>query len=229
MRLLAQRGHFEPGAGGHDQDFQRRGVERTIGAGVGVEQGGNFIFQDEGQDHDLFVLGSAKLFDEAVVHLGDVRGGGNAVLVGVGGGPAGHVERKIFDGIVVAQAAALPSSSGSGFHDEERDAGTVQSAGFQQGAQDFFLGGASMNAGDGRSQITWNCIARNRASSADSRGCCGQFREHSLHQLSLQFWNDAIEDLRHCTLDDLLELLAVRHQRTVPMISCYLLLLSCTP
>ena len=65
LRLLAQRGHFEPRAGGHDQHFQRRGVEHAIGAAIGVEQGGNFIFQYQRQNHDLFVLGSTKLFDEA--------------------------------------------------------------------------------------------------------------------------------------------------------------------
>jgi transposase len=39
----------------------------------------------------------------------------------------------------------------------------------------------------------------------------GQFGENALHQLRLQLWKLAVKDLRDRALDDLLELLAIRH------------------
>lgn len=125
LRLLAQRNHFQPGAGGHDQDFERSGIERAIRPAIGVEQCGYFFFQDQRQDENLFVLWPAELLDKAAIHLGDVRGSYNSILKGVRDRSGADVERKIFDGIIVAEAAALPSRGGSGFHDKECEARRV--------------------------------------------------------------------------------------------------------
>src|ERR1035438_586711 len=79
-------------------------------------------------NHDLLVPGSAKLFHETPVHLGDIGRGDDTILIGVGCRAGRKVERKIFDGIVVAQTAALPSAGRSGFHNKECDARTVGAA-----------------------------------------------------------------------------------------------------
>ena len=86
------------------------------------EQRGNFILENQRQHHDLLVLGTAKLLHEARVHFGHVGRGHDAVLIGVGRRTGGHVQGKIFDGIVLAQTAGLPSARRSGFDDEQREA-----------------------------------------------------------------------------------------------------------
>ena len=48
-RLLAQRYHFQPRAGGHYQHFKRWPVETAIRAAVSVEQGRNLIFENQRQ------------------------------------------------------------------------------------------------------------------------------------------------------------------------------------
>jgi len=64
-----------------------------------------------------------------------VRG---SVLIRVSSRACGHIQRKIFDRILFAQAAALPSAGRSCFHDEERDARSIQGAGIEQRPQISF-------------------------------------------------------------------------------------------
>jgi hypothetical protein len=153
MRLLAQRGHFQPCAGGQHQHFKRGAIEHAFGAAIGIEQGRDFIFENQGEHDDLFVLGSAKLLYEAPIHFGDVGRSDDAVLIGVGRGSGGHVERKSFMASSSPRPRLLPSGRRSAFYDEERDARAVGAACFEQRAQNFFLRASGMNAGHGLHQI----------------------------------------------------------------------------
>ena len=103
----------------------------------------------------------------------------------MGRGAGCKVERKIFYGIGVAQAAALPSAGRSGFYNEECDARTVGAARVEQGAQNFFLRGTRVNAGDGLHQVAVCVTALNRASRARLRRCRWQFGQNALDQLRL--------------------------------------------
>ena len=107
--LLAKRSYLEPGTGGDHQQFQGVGIELAGIAAIGVNQRRHFIFEREWQHEHLFVGRAAELLHESSSHLGDVAGGCNAILVGVGDWSGIQVERKILDDVVVAEAAGLPS------------------------------------------------------------------------------------------------------------------------
>ncbi len=97
---------------------------------IGVEEGCDFIFQDQGQDQDLFVLGAGETVDEATIHFGNVSRSDDTILIGVAD-RAGHLERKIFDGFVFTKTTPLPSGCGSGLDHEERDACCVGATGIE--------------------------------------------------------------------------------------------------
>jgi hypothetical protein len=66
-----------------------------------------------------------------------------------------------------------------------------------------------------------NQVALSRTSPARRRrGKSGQFGRDASHQFRLQLWKLAVKHLRHRMLNDLLNLLAVRHsQETIPVTS----------
>jgi len=103
-------------------------------------------------------------------------------------------------------AAALPSSGGSGLHDEERHPRSIRTAGIEQGAENFLLRGSRMDTGHRLHQATRCCSSR-----AQTGAGRGQLRQHAFDQFRLQLRKLTIEDLSYRSLDDLLQLLAIRH------------------
>ncbi len=161
----------------------------------------------------MFVLGSPKLPDEALIHFSDIRRSDNSILVSVGDWSSSHIEDEILYRFVVAEAAALPSRGSSCLYHEESDASRVGAAGIEQRPENFFLRGPRVNAGDSLDERTWR---RTRRGWCRACSLCGQFRQHPLDEFRLQLGELAFENLRHHARDDLLEILAVRHsQRTV--------------
>ena len=88
------------------------------------------------------------MFSEGRAHFCDVARSRGPILICMRRWSGGEIESEIFDGFVVAEAAGLPSCCGARFHDEECDARAVSAAGVEQRAQNFFLRGARVDAGD---------------------------------------------------------------------------------
>jgi hypothetical protein len=126
----------------------------------------------------------------------------------VGDWPAADIQRKILDRIIIAQAAALPTSCRPRFHYEQSDARSVCRGSIEQRTKNFLLRGAGVNAGHRVHEAAGNCCTAARPS---VRRLCGQFRYHTLNQFRLQFGQLAVENLRHRAFDNLLDLLAIRH------------------
>src|SRR5258708_28412008 len=127
LGLLALRNYFEPGTSGTNQYVQRCCVQAsTVSTSIGINQCGDFIFQQQRKDHRATVCRSAKLCGEMRVNLGGATAFGVARLHYPSGQPGAYVQRKIFDGVVMRKRRSLPAGGGSGLDHEESGAFAVE-------------------------------------------------------------------------------------------------------
>ncbi len=110
LGLLALGNYFEPGAGGADQNVERGGVEGSAAsAGVSIDEGRDFVFEQKREKHCGAVCGSAKLCDELLINFGCAAALGGARLHDASGEAGGYIQWEIFNGFVIRERGAVPT------------------------------------------------------------------------------------------------------------------------
>src|SRR5271169_5076859 len=198
LGLFAERADLEPRAGGKHEQFERARIEQTsrIGPGVGIDERGNFVFQNQRENAAISVSWLPKIPQEARVHVDNLCARYHAVADGVSYGGRFPIELEIFYPVAIGEAAGLPSGGMASLYDKKRDSGGIAGRGIEQGAQNLPLRGAQLDFGDGSRQICQtgrrSCIVGGRLG---RRRLGGNLFHHLADDLGTKLGRVAVQNL----------------------------------
>ena len=147
VRLLAQRVDLEPRAGRKHQQFKRTGIEQSLRtrSTVGIHQGGNLVFQHQGENPAFSAGRRSKLLQKAGIQVRNRRARRQPITDRPTNRRSVFVERKVLYRIAMGEAASLPSRGMAALHHKKRHSLRIARTGVEQSAQNFLLRTAQMD------------------------------------------------------------------------------------